>query len=466
MNAFTKIFVWSLIFEPLLYFFLGHPSVTGVGANISRILQIFVVMTLLLRWAESVVPSKALNPLNRHYVFYAAYILLACMAGLYGALTGGYTVSADYNSGITGIGAVLRSAGFRPFFEYVIAIYYFVYFCVLPQYLLKSDEDIRYFFKAFFFAFNTSLVLGLIDYVVSFWGVTLIGRSLYESVEVPHRFHGFAGEPRDAFVYLILGLALSYLRAVRYGYPIRIAWLAAVVIALVFTQSASGVLGIVIFLGLWFLHGATRLNKYVLISSLCVTVLAAPIVYVLIESSQRLLAYKDVLLIVWDILETRQDVPILLMGQMNNIYPVYHLVEMVRDGNLVPLLIGSGFGSASAINTLTGIWNDLTNPHAQLIRLLYETGLTGLTLFVLAFYYPVYRLTRTLQAKQRRIFFVFTFLILGASLAHRSVAPYLFLGIAIAVLRPASRSAAADSRGNSSAAVQQSALPIVEAPGH
>ena len=56
-----------------------------------------------------------------------------------------------------------QSAFFRPFFEYFIALYYFVYFVVLAQYMLINKQSIDYFFRWFNVVFLTCLFIGFTD---------------------------------------------------------------------------------------------------------------------------------------------------------------------------------------------------------------------------------------------------------------------------------------------------------------
>jgi len=214
-------------------------------------------------------------------------------------------------------------------------------------------------------------------------------------------------------------------------------WLWAVIAAAVLTQSASGLLGIAISLALLSCVALARLNKRVLALTIFAMLTLPPLIYVLIESSERLVAYKEALLLVWDLLERRREMPLVLLGQLNNIYPIYSLINKVRELELIPVFIGSGFGSASVLNNSMGSYGELANPNSQLIRLLYESGVIGLFLFVLAFYTPIERLSANIDPRTRRTMLTLTLLLLGSFLAHRHVALFIFTGVAIATFRVA-----------------------------
>jgi hypothetical protein len=432
-----KVYVWSIILEPLLFFVLGHRAETGVTANISRLLQFCVVTSLLFSFVTQTFPLRRVHPLNRLYAYYSAYFLAACASGLYGYFTGTYKVSVAYHGDVSGFTAVLNSAWLRPLFEYGIALYYFVYFAVLPQFFLTSRERLQYFFRAFFFMFNATLVLGFVDVLLARAGFVFIGRHLFDWIAVGGRFHGLAGEPRDAFVYLIFGIAVYFLRCYLTQTRPKRWWIGVVALAALLTQSASGLIGVAIFLGLLVTIGFIRLNRSAAIGGVVAVFVVVPLLFLVIVNTERLKAYMDVLLIIFDILDRHEGIPPILTGQVNNIYPVYYMIAKLRDFEFLPLLIGFGFGSASAINNLMGTFDELANPNSQLIRLLFESGLIGSALFVLAFYRPMELLTAGMPRHDRRRFLVITLLLVGAFLGHRNASLFIFLGLAIATLQAA-----------------------------
>ena len=83
-----------------------------------------------------------------------------------------------------------------------------------------------------------------------------------------------------------------------------------------------------------------------------------------IESSQDL----------WSILESGGELPYLMKIQLDSIYPLYDLTVKFRNFDFLPVLIGSGLGSASVVNN---VYSDFvfgtSNPNSQLVRNLYES---------------------------------------------------------------------------------------------
>jgi len=100
--------------------------------------------------------------------------------------------------------------------------------------------------------------------------------------------------------------------------------------------------------------------------------------------------------------------------------------------------LGTGLGSSSVINNIySGLTDresiEIINPNANVIRIIYESGFIGTLIYIAAFIIPIKRLILP-----RKIFFkiiVFMFIILGSSFAHRTVTPFLFLGVTLVVFK-------------------------------
>ena len=437
----TRLYVWSIVFEGLLFFIIGNQFATGFNITIGKLLQIAVMVLLVLAQFASGRDIRFVNPTSPAYKYFAAFFVLAVASGIMGALTGAYRLNAEYGSAYatTAAARLIRGPSTRPFIEYAILVYYFIYFTVLPRYLLRTDEAKSYFFRAFKFAFIICLIVGVIDLIGVSFGHYWVPRDMSERRHAGFRFHGLAGEPRDAFVYLMFGLAILNLYAYwQKGGKVSREWVVIVFVAAMFTQSASGILGLLF--GLLLVVAASLKEftvRHVLWLSVTMVFIFA-VVTISVRSSPRLQAYHRGAFLVFGTLERGVAPPPLISQQMVNIFPLWDLYSKISHGNIVPLLIGSGLGSASVINNNLGGTRELVNPNSEVIRLLYECGIVGTILLILAFIYPVRIVTEPYSAVLRRRFLIFTCLLLGLFLAHRSTAAFIYLGLFLAVLgRPA-----------------------------
>lgn len=436
VSLLSQIYIFSLIFESLLFFIIGSQTTTGFSITIGKILQFIVFLFLIIELTGHRGDLRIVNIRHHFYRYFAVFFLLAILAAVIGIINGGYTLHTQYNATYadTILARIVRSSSFRPALEYMIILYYFVYFVVLSKYLIPNKTALFFFFKYFKLAFLACLVLGFLDLVFQLGGIYILPRDMWEGRMVGFRFHGLAGEPRDAFVYLFFAFGLMNLRE----YWLRNTfldkkWFIVTVIAALLTQSGSGLIGIVFAVAIFMLNnlGVITLKKIMVI--LGVLIFSVGVIGISIYTSQRLQDYLEVSSVVLDTLKAGDAPPPLFAPQMVNIFPIWDLFTKVVNGNFLPVLFGSGFGSASVVNNNMGksLWNELTNPHSQLIRLLYECGLIGTAIYIKSFIFPIKRMTSILPKSVKQNFLILTIVLVGLNLSHRSTTMFIYLGIFI-----------------------------------
>ncbi len=439
-----RLYVWSVIMEPLFFFVLFEEAQSGVTGNLSRILQVVTLAVLAVRllWRITGAPPRTVpipNPFIPLYRRFSVMFILAIAAGIVGYFRGAYELPVAYTSMVgerSWFSGTLNSASVRPIFEYLAMAYYFGYFVVLPQYLLTSAEDVSYALSRFKRMFVISFAIGVVDLAFSMTGTYLVPRHLSDWLYVEARFHGLAGEPRQAFVYLFLGLALFHLMAFREGKRLNRRWTIAIILAAALTQSTTGLVAVAIFIGLYGIYEMRRLSIRNLMRLLVISVLLVGIGYVTVISSRRTMAYFVSASDLWYILETNQPLPYLMSKSNSDIYPLYDLTVKARAGDFLPVVFGSGMGSASATtNRYYREWAELNNPHSQLARSLFETGLFGTWLYIMVFVGPVRDATAKMAAPVKRQFMMLVLLLVACTLADRSSVPFVYLGLFAGALR-------------------------------
>ncbi|MCZ2473342.1 hypothetical protein G9H62_10840 [Aquirufa ecclesiirivi] len=433
----SKVYIWSIIFESLLFFIVGSQTTTGVSMTVGKILQFIVFFLFFLRIVLNKGTFRIINFEHPYYRYFTFFFLLSVLAAIIGIISGAYTLETKYNTEYADsiFAAIIRSSSFRPFVEYLIVIYYFIYFIILPRFMIETPRALAYFFNSFKQLYFIGLGLGFLDLVLQLGNIYILPRDMWEGRMVGFRFHGLAGEPRDAFVYIFYGFAVLNLREYWLrGKLLGAKYLWIVIVAALLTQSGSGLLGVVFGVVIYLLNvlGKFTFRKFFIL--LGVLILSIGVITLSIYSSQRLQDYIDTFSTLYDILEYDQPIPLLIIPQMVNVFPIWDLYQKIIQGNVIPILIGSGYGSASVVNNNMGkgIWNELTNPHSQLIRLIFECGLVGTFYFVKSVLFPIKYMIQEMPNSIRQFFLLITIAILGLNLSHRSTSIYIYLGVFIA----------------------------------
>ena len=452
----SKIYILSVVMEPLYYFILVPQHISGIGANFARILQFIVIASLCLK-LFSAQRARILSSFSPHNKNFTYYFILAVLAGFLGLYSGSYSFNIDFSTHVVNnsiIADFIRGHSFRPFLEYFIVLYYFVYFVVLASYMLTTKEAIDYFFKLSVIALLACLFVGFLDLLwIAFTEYEGFPRHISDGRSVGFRFHGIAGEPRDAFSFLMLGLGILTLRDIwEDKKKLTLFWIILITTATLLTQSFSGILGLVFFgiLVMIYYLPYTSLKIKLLFFSIALFVSLAIFINTLL--SDRLTRYYYEFFWLYSLLEggplkeidwaSRCNFPNItecdrfvsgFKGQMNNIYPIWHLWEEIKEFNFLHLFIGNGLGSTSVINNYYMHSNGLENPNAGIIRSLYETGVIGTLLFIAVFLTPIKKMYMNNIIHSKLI--IFMLLMLGMYFAHRSAIPYIFLGMTLVVLK-------------------------------
>jgi len=437
VTALSKLYVWSILFEPLTYFVIVTQNVSGVGGNISRVFQLIVIISLSLK-ALVTLKIRFSNPFSLINRFYSYYFIFIIVIGIIGYITGSYSYyQGSGSNGLNFFSTFINSSFFRPFFEYLIVIYYFVYFVILAQYFLVNKGGIDYFFKWFNVLFLICIFVGFIDLllIISFNPeYDGIGRHIADKSYPGNRFHGIAGEPRDAFSYLILCIGIFTLRDIWYKKKrLTYFWLMVIFIAMFASQAFSGVLGLIFSIPLFAMFFLPNISLKNQIIFLFLASLSLILVYINIKYSIRMSLYYDSFFSLYQSLSSGEQIDTVLINVINNIYPLWHLWLEVEELNFYHLFFGNGVGSSSIINNFYFKEAGVINPNSSLVRMIYEVGIIGILLFVLAFISPLRYLS-----DDHKIYYklkLLMLLILGVYFSHRSVSPFFFLGITLVIFR-------------------------------
>ena len=431
MTLFKKTYVWSVCLEPLLFFnFLGY--IYSSGFALSRVLQLIIFISLLAKFIINSFKAKSFNVFDPMYKYYSYFMLFSVVVGIFGFMYGAYFIPS------IPMADTMFISLYRPIIEYIIAIYYFFYFVVLFRIIINDSMAIDYFFKVFSWLFYFSLFIGLFDLVLMFitnYEYGGLPRHIQDFTQVGFRFHGLGGEPRESFVYLVLGIGVLFLKDIWRGEKkLTKKILLLIIIAMILTDSFSGLIGLLFSCGLILLFCIPKItiSKQLLVLGVIIFIIA--IVALSISNSDRLMNYYGGFQTLYVDLTYGYSIGgHLNQGAMVNIYPIWHRWLEVLNLNILPLLFGTGLGTASVINNVYYMESNVSmNPNSNLIRMLYDVGIIGVLLLIKSFVYPVSRLY--INKDMRLKLLLCMLFIVGAFFAHRSVAPFLFLGIMIVAI--------------------------------
>jgi hypothetical protein len=443
LSPLFKLYAWSIILDPMLFFILLEPNFSGITVTLARLVQgLFVTLFICHQLSSSrlwCVP----NPLSPFFINFTLYVSLLLGASFVGGLIlETYTLNQAYNDTYNSLLVeIIRSPYFRPLIEFLILVAYFLYYIVLPRHMIRSKAEFEYLFNWIIRVLYLMLTIGLLEVVISYFGWGYIPKhSIHiEYGYVGDRFHALLGEPRDAFAYLMFALAIAYVRNTllpELKTP-RLLVL-AVIFALLLTQSASGLLGLCFAAAGLLAYLSFVSMRYFFTCAFAVIVSAVVISY-LSSFSPRLEDYIEVYSGIWGILNSGETLPYLLAVQSSNFLPLYSMWLSIKEINLFPVLFGSGLGSVNIVNNnlaalyIEDSFSALMNSNAQITRILFESGAIGFLVYLAVFISPFKRFLVNYK-RNTRINVILFALTLGASLSHRSSSIFIYLGIIIAVL--------------------------------
>lgn len=436
-----KIYIWSIIFEPLLFFIVVEAqNFIAIPITISRLLQLTVLLIFTLRIINfskiKIIKNSFSHSLNTYVLFFITYIIIISLLGY---LSNHYIYKdlAEFWDGPMVYEGVLGEKSFRPIFEIFLFTYYFIYFVIVPKYIFVTRIHLYYFLKNFFIVAVITILVGILDSFSNYmFYVDIIPRHLVDNrwIHMMWRFHSFCGEPRDAAVYLFFLLAIYSLHCSINKIKVDKTILLIILFCIVITQSISAYVGIFLgLLGLIFLKFSIRL---ILISAV-ISVLFFLLLFNLLKLNQFYRindAYEGIIKIPY-FLENYGVLPSNLIPQSPDIIPLWIMWLKIKSFDFFNVLLGHGFGSASfAVNNFTNYFAGLNNPRSNLIRYLYEVGLIGTIIYIYIFVIPIKKIKLIINKFYYNQFFIASIFLLSATLGHRSNLYLILIGITISIV--------------------------------
>jgi hypothetical protein len=439
VSLLQKLFIWSIITEPLLFFILLPSTAIGLPITLSRVFQAAFLILYVLNIFSKRKGIPIINPLKTYNFHLICYCVLIFISSAIGWQFGSYSIDPSNVSNYSEVDTHISFSGgyLRLAFEGFILIYYFVYFVILPRFFICSKMQLSYLFKWMVRVFYFVIIMGLIDFLANVLGFDLIPRHLVDSgwVQVGRRFHSIVGEPRDAFVYLLFGLSILYLMAgLNLKKPPRRIVVVLILFCAMLTQSFSGVIGLILGLGLFVVFTKPNVKNYTaLFSLLCISLLA---LYLSFDNSVRIQGYVNMIITLPEVMLLGNPLPYLIVVQSPDVVPFWLFLQKLIEFDFYSILFGSGIGSASYAtnNFMEAVTFQINNPRAQITRLLFESGVIGLYIYLIILIKPVQRLRPIVKKNCWVGLWYSSLLLFGGMLGHRSNLGIIFAGIALAII--------------------------------
>ena len=439
---FKNIFIVSLVLEQIIFLYFSLFSISFLGA---RFIQ-FLVLTYILFLNPSYI-SVNLKKIDKVTVLFIIFILLGFLTAIVNLFLGNYFVSFNQN--------VINESNsneitLKIIRETLAYIYFFILFIFLFNKIIDSPFLLRKFFKYFKIVFMSSVIIGYFLYVFYiYYNYNLLPRQLnygfasQVGVDVGLRFMGLFGEPRDAAACLLLGLGIITLEQIhllsfnkinsfKKSYIVNFS---LILIAFYLTNSGSAVIALVLFIMITFISFFFIIRPNI---RTLVLMFFGALYMLVILSGSRISIYYDEILKIPQYMSGDNSDNLVLYTQFNNILPIWLFVENLINYKFISVFFGNGFGSSSYIsyqhlgNYYQGSFE---NPHSQVSRLVFETGILGSMIWYFIFIIPLYRFKKIVNKKYFIILCIIYFLSFSGALAHRNPEMFLLLGVALCTVR-------------------------------
>jgi len=198
-------------------------------------------------------------------------------------------------------------------------------------------------------------------------------------------------------------------------------------------MTVSGALSValILFLPMYVLFYRNKLQLFD-INKVMLFFLFILIFYLFVTVNDRLLLYFDQALMIPEMLENETRMPYHIRNQVVNIYPFWLTYLKIINFDVFSLLFGSGLG-VTAIEVYPMGPYEFGTAHAQIPRLIFETGIVGFLAWCFMLFYYVKKFRYVLSRDQWRTLLLYFVFLCSAALAHRSHLIYIYVAIAFSV---------------------------------
>jgi hypothetical protein len=452
-STLTRLYIYSIAFDPFLFFLLADRITLGFSMGLSRLF----IITFYLLWFFNMFRLRLFSPLkhlNNFWKIFCIFILYAILLNLLLIATEKSFLSMMVLGGddtATAFALFLNGTYIRVSMELFILIFVISHYFWVASKIITKTEHFEFLCATFLLLCYVSLLVGLLNIFLAYtFDYNFLPRHLAEYFyEEPSlsgvRFKGLAGEPRDAFGQLVLFLvAFKFMRLIGLV-KISTTHFSLINIltflAIFLTFSASGFVAIFIFTFLFLILQVLSkftIEKFIL--SIYIFSVLTLLTFISFEFIDRLVIYKDAFIDLFELLESGDELPSLIMTQFVNIYPVLYWWQSCSALNFWTCFLGGGIGTSFALNSI--YYNEgINNANSYMSRLIPELGALGFFLFLyVCLIVPlkqvniIVRRSNLFEKNHFKFFPLFILALFSVVMAHKSNIMYfgyliLFVGL-------------------------------------
>jgi len=227
----------------------------------------------------------------------------------------------------------------------------------------------------------------------------------------------------------IYGLVLVLKKEKKFSYK----YILLLIVIMALTQSASGVVGIIIGLSLMLIFGNFYKYRNLIYLIILVFVLFLAISFITYYDTRVNIYLQEIETLFTNL--NNKSVTDLILIQSPDIIPLWSYFNQVKDFDLFHIFFGSGSGSTSlVVNSYLEEEMIVNNPRSNLVRILFSTGLLGMFFYLKFLIFPIKEFVKEIENKNGIYILYSSLLLFGCTLGHRSLLGFLFIGIIITIL--------------------------------
>ena len=429
----SKLYTWTIYLSFIYYLQI---NLGPISPHLGRLFQFFFLTLLIVYFflnnQKKIWILKETKLFFLFFVFSLIGLFYTLLSDTYNLSYNELNTNPDYKfrNKISPIKSILL--------EHLTTIYYFFFFVVLFPYIVKSKENIFYFLKISKTLLFLLLLVGIIDFLLTYNNIFVISKSITNTSIVGNRFHSILGEPRHAIVPIVFFIAVIKLNIIffksnnKYFYSL----LFFSIICLFLTKSFSFIVAIIGFSICAFFYFFIFYEKKTKYFYLFLLILFFLLILLFIENDPRIEKYFNATKSLWFNLQENEIVPYPLDKQLFTIYPIYGFINLIREAEIIRILFGSGIGTSSLENNyyINLVYENLEynyrvwNPSSFIVRLIFEHGILGIILYLYIFFKPVLQISKK-NFKYKHSIYIFSLLVFCVGLIQKHPAFFAYIGL-------------------------------------